>query len=170
MSIDKIAGISSFKLHPDQMKKDSARKNPQTGDRKVRTEKEARKEAQIQVNQQDSGFSAEKLHKAAQQTKELIEDYIAQVKSQATVMQKFYPPYPPGSEARVQMLKDVPAFRDQIERLSAAPDGIDYSRTKKDVRIQDLEAEIKSMEIRNSLTDVKTSGITVTQSEFTGLY
>ena len=170
MSIDKISGISSFASHPDQMKKDNAHKNAQAGIKKTSAGGEEKKQVRDAASQSKPRFNSEDLHKAAQQTKEQIEDYMTRVKSQSSGTEKFYPPFPPGSEGRIQMLKNFPVFREQIERLSASPTNADFGEMKSDGRIQDLQAEIKSMEIRASLTEERMSGITVNQSRLTGLY
>jgi len=169
MPIDKIIGINGFSQHPERVNRDSERKNHQTGDGKTQTGNENKQQSVSPVIQVEPGFNPEKLHRAAQQTKERIEDYITRAKPQAPVIEKFFPPYPPGSENRIEMLKNFPVFREQLARLTAAPDNVDYGNSTKDARIQDLEAEIKSMEIRNSLTSERSGGITVTQSRLIGL-
>ena len=165
MSIDKITGINSYTIQTDGMKKDSDHNKHQSGDRKVNPDRTVQKEEQT-----ESAFNPEATHKAAQEMKARMEDYIARMNTQAQTMNKFYPPYPPGSEDRVQELMQFPFLREQIAQLSLVPDNAGYDKINEVTRIPDLQAEIKSMEVRNSLKSVKDTGITVSQSKLSGLY
>jgi len=174
MSIDKIQGINSYNIQPDSMKKDSDRNKHRSGDRKVNPDRTVQKgnqaESQKPARRTESVLNPEAMHKAAQEMKATIEDYIAKIKIQAPTTNKFYPPYPPGSEDRVQLLKQFPFFREQIAQLSMVSDSAAYDKIKENAKIPELQAEIKSMEIRNSLKSAKGTGITVSQSKLNGLY
>jgi len=174
MSIDKIQGINSYNIHPDNIKKDSDRNKYQSGDRKVNPDRTVQKERQAKnqkpARQHESVFNSEAMHKAAQEMKAKIEDYIAQIKTQSVTTDKFYPPYPPGSDDRAQLLKQFPYFREQIAQLSMSPDSADYDKIRENAKIPELQAEIKSMEIRNTLTAAKGTGITVSQSKLNELF
>lgn len=174
MSIDKITGINSYNIQTDSMKKDSDHNNHQSGDRKVNPDRTVQKVKQAEfrkpARQAESVFNPEAAHKAAREMKERMEDYIARMKTQSLTMNKFYPPYPPGSEDMVQELMQFPFFREQIAQLSLVPDNAGYDKINEGTRIPDLQAEIKSMEIRNSLKSAKDTGITVSQSKLSGLY
>jgi DNA repair exonuclease SbcCD ATPase subunit len=52
---------------------------------------------------------------------ETIHDYIAKIKSQLERIVKNYPPFPPGSEERIRILRSVKAFRSQIDQLTVPP-------------------------------------------------
>ncbi|MGA1874716.1 MAG: hypothetical protein ACMUIA_03825 [bacterium] len=47
-----------------------------------------------------------------------ISDYIERMKEQLETFVKHYPPYPPGSEERVRLLRSFQAFRRQIDQLT----------------------------------------------------
>ena len=173
MSIDKITGIHSYNIQTDSMKKDSDHNKHQSGDRKVNPDKTVPKGKQAELQKStraESGFDTEVAHKAAQEMKAQIEDYVARMKAQSMIMNKFYPPYPPGSEDRIQELKQFPFFRAQIDQLSLVPDRAGYDTINEGTKIPDLQAEIKSMEVRNGLKAVKNTGITVSQLKLSGLY
>lgn len=48
-------------------------------------------------------------------------DYIEKMKEQLETLLKNYPPFPPGSEERVQILKSIQTFRKQIDQLTIPP-------------------------------------------------
>jgi hypothetical protein len=52
---------------------------------------------------------------------ETIETYIDQMKAQLLKIVKNYPPFPPGSEERIKMLKSFNSFRRQIDQLTVPP-------------------------------------------------
>lgn len=49
------------------------------------------------------------------------EDVLEELKSNLNQINKFFPPYPPGSEERVKFLKSFVAFRVLIDRLTTSP-------------------------------------------------
>ncbi len=49
------------------------------------------------------------------------EDYIDRMKAQLERILKNFPPFPPGSEERVQVLRSYVAFRKLIDRLTIPP-------------------------------------------------
>ncbi len=51
-----------------------------------------------------------------------IGDYIDHMKAQLDTIVKNYPPFPPGSEERVRMLRTFNSFRKQIDQLTIPPD------------------------------------------------
>jgi hypothetical protein len=53
---------------------------------------------------------------------ESFETYIDQMKAELGKIIKNYPPFPPGSEKRVEFLRSFTAIRKQIDQLSFAPD------------------------------------------------
>lgn len=55
------------------------------------------------------------------------EEILEKIKEGINRINKFFPPYPPGSEDRVRFLKGYVAFRVLIERLSLPPDTIDMT-------------------------------------------
>lgn len=69
-------------------------------------------------------------------------------------MNKVFPPYPPGSEERVKMLKGFTGFRILIERLTIPPE-----QKEEVIRLSADEAEFKSIHIKNSLS-MEGSGVT----------
>ena len=46
-----------------------------------------------------------------------IRDYLAEIKDELTTFVKNYPPFPPGSEERVQALKNFAGFRKEIDKF-----------------------------------------------------
>lgn len=58
----------------------------------------------------------------ADQAMEEVQNGIAKMNSEVQAFLKMYPPYPPGSEERVQRLKTITAIRQQIEKLSLPHD------------------------------------------------
>lgn len=174
MSIDKIIGINSYNKQPDSIKKDSDRNKLRSGDRKVNPDKTVQKEKQAesrkQVRQDESVVKPAAIHEAAKEIQARIEDYIAEIKTRSLTANKFYPPYPPGSEDNAQLLRQFPFFREQIAQLSLVRDSREYDKIRETTRIPELQAEIQSMEIRNTLTAVKGTGITVSQTKLSELY
>jgi hypothetical protein len=54
-------------------------------------------------------------------TMELTEKYIEQMKARLKRIVKHYPPFPPGSEERVRLLRSFNAFRKLIDQLTIPP-------------------------------------------------
>jgi hypothetical protein len=50
-----------------------------------------------------------------------VQDYIARMKTQLERIIKNFPPFPPGSEERVQVLRNFAAFRKLIDQLTIPP-------------------------------------------------
>jgi hypothetical protein len=50
-----------------------------------------------------------------------IEDYIDRMKAQLERILKNFPPFPPGSEDRIQILRTFAAFRKLIDQLTIPP-------------------------------------------------
>lgn len=59
--------------------------------------------------------------RASDKNMETIGDYIDRMKAQAMRVIKNYPPFPPGSEKRIEMLRRFNAFRNQIDQLTIPP-------------------------------------------------
>lgn len=57
----------------------------------------------------------------ADATMKTISDYIEQMRAQLEQIVKNYPPFPPGSEERVRMLRTFQSFRKQIDQLTIPP-------------------------------------------------
>ena len=66
--------------------------------------------------------SAAKSIRTADEAMKNIGARIAQMKSSLSEIMKQYPPFPPGSEERVAILKSFSALRHQIDRLSFPPE------------------------------------------------
>ncbi|MBM4329741.1 MAG: hypothetical protein FJ117_00720 [Deltaproteobacteria bacterium] len=84
------------------------------------------------VNQDQASFNkhtaintdlqlAAKSIRAADQVMEKIEIYIDRMKAQLDRIVKNYPPFPPGSEERISLLKSFTALRRQIDQLTIPP-------------------------------------------------
>lgn len=69
-------------------------------------------------------------------------DILERIKANLNGINKFFPPYPPGSEERVRLLKSYAAFRLLIERLTIPPDVMDMTEAK---------ASEKSISIKDSI-------------------
>ena len=50
-----------------------------------------------------------------------VEDYIDRMKAQLERILKNFPPFPPGSEGRIQALRNFAAFRKLIDQLTIPP-------------------------------------------------
>ncbi len=167
MSIGKI-GSNIYNIYPDSIKKDSERKLSQVSGNEIKVKKTINENSQP-VHHTDKNYSADKILKDIHNTDEVIEDYISHVKSQNLSVNKFYPPYPPGSEDKIKLLKKFLLFREQIARFSLEQNNIEKVNIPEENRIQELEAEIKSMEIRKSLIESSSYSITSNQKELLGL-
>ena len=62
---------------------------------------------------QDNARLQRRLHQAA--------DLAAQIRQEINTLVKNYPPFPPGSEERVQFLRSVTALRQQLDALTVPP-------------------------------------------------
>lgn len=98
----------------------------------------------------------EELQKTHPLSVDMIADYIAQVKASSETIIKFYPPFEAGSGDRVKMLLNFAAFRKLIERLSIPPSA----------PAEETEAELKSIEIKQTLRNIRAEGLTRDQSAF----
>jgi hypothetical protein len=87
-------------------------------------------ESDIDVNAEISSYANNKRQKfnlqfnsllksirIADQTMESIQTHIGQMHSEVQAFLKTYPPYPPGSEERIEKLQQIAGIRQQIERL-----------------------------------------------------
>ncbi|MFN3739925.1 MAG: hypothetical protein ACK4TF_04540 [Thermodesulfovibrionales bacterium] len=83
-----------------------------------------------------------------------LNDLIERISENLFSMNKVFPPYPPGSEERVKMLKSLTGFRILIERLTVPPE-----QKEEVIRLSADQAELKSIHIKNSLSMEK-SGVT----------
>lgn len=81
---------------------------------------------------------AEDLRKSSVNEKDILEE----IKANLIGINKFFPPYPPGSEERVRLLKSYVAFRVLIERLTIPPDNMDMT---------DIKASEKSITIKEAI-------------------
>lgn len=88
-------------------------------------------------------------------TEEMINDYISQIKAQSNIVVKFYPPYPAGAEDRISILNNFAAFRELIKRLT-----LPQPETEKEI-----EAEMKSIELKQKLMSEKVIGLTIEQTK-----
>ena len=50
-----------------------------------------------------------------------VEDYVDHLKAQLERIIKNFPPFPPGSEERIQLLRNFAAFRKLIDQLTIPP-------------------------------------------------
>jgi len=50
-----------------------------------------------------------------------VEDYVARMKAQLERIIKNFPPFPPGSEERIQVLRSFAGFRKLIDQLTIPP-------------------------------------------------
>jgi len=55
-------------------------------------------------------------------TMDQIEDRVTKISDKLSAFKKIFPPYPPGSEERVKLLKSFSALRKQIQRLTFPPE------------------------------------------------
>jgi len=65
--------------------------------------------------------------RSADRTMETVEMKINRMEADLKTHVKNFPPFPPGSEARIKLLKSFSLFRKQIEQLNIPPDS-DYAR------------------------------------------
>ena len=151
MSINKIESSKAV-TNAEGVKKaeDSRHRHPVS--RKINSDKEP----PVRKTTEKSLQGAEKIN---DQTVEMIADYIAHVKAQSEVMVKFYPPFTAGSEDRIKVLLNFAAFRSLIEKLTVPPEPA-----------EEVEAELKSLELKKTLTSKRIKGLTQDQSQFTELY
>jgi hypothetical protein len=56
-----------------------------------------------------------------QRTLKIVDDYIEQMKAQLVKIMKQFPPFPPGSEDRIQALRAYAYFRKMIDQLTIPP-------------------------------------------------
>lgn len=167
MSIGKIE-LNSYNIYPDNIKKDSERKLSHVSGNDTEVRKTINEKSQP-VHHPDKSQNNHQILKEALNKDEAIEDYISHVKSQNLSSNKFYPPYPPGSEDRIRLLKNFLLFREQIARFSLEKNNPEKINIPEESRIKELEAEIKSMEIKNSLMKSGSYSITLNHSELMGL-
>lgn len=66
--------------------------------------------------------------RVADRSMQKIGEQLAHMKKQIQVHLKNFPPYPPGSDARVKLLKSFAAFRRLIDELTMPPDDSDAAR------------------------------------------
>jgi hypothetical protein len=59
--------------------------------------------------------------RSADRNTETIETFIDKMKTRLKTILKQYPPFPPGSEERVRLLRSFNAFRKQIDQLTIPP-------------------------------------------------
>lgn len=82
------------------------------------------------------------------------------IKADLRGINKFFPPYPPGSEERVRLLKSYVAFRLLIEKLTIPPEVID---------MMDEEASEKSTSIKSNIEE-QDKGISVNTDNIQHLF
>lgn len=99
---------------------------------------------------------AEGLRESSANKKDILE----RIKANLDGINKFFPPYPPGSEERVRLLKSYVAFRLLIERLTIPPDVMD---------ITDVKASEKSISIKEAIAQENKS-ITINQETMQSLF
>lgn len=80
-----------------------------------------------------------------------IRDFIDHISEKVLDMNKVFPPYPPGSEERIEALRSFIAFRALIERLT-----IPQEQREEIMKLSAQAAEVKSLDIKNSLSGEKT--------------
>jgi flagellin len=64
----------------------------------------------------------------ADQSMQTISTYIDQMKAELLQIRKTYPPYPPGSEQRIKLLRSFNGFRKLIEQLTIPPESYGAQR------------------------------------------
>ncbi len=57
-------------------------------------------------------------------------DFIEKIKQNLSTLNKFFPPYPPGMEEHVRLLKAYIAFKTLIERLTIPPESLAMTEDK----------------------------------------
>jgi len=77
-------------------------------------------------------------------------DLIERLKTSLGNINKFFPPYPPGDEERVKLLKGYVAFRVLIERLTIPPETDNLEQA---LEMSDKRAEEMSIEARDGLSN-----------------
>jgi hypothetical protein len=89
-------------------------------------------------------------------------DYIAKIKSQLERIVKNYPPFPPGSEERVRILRSVKAFRSQIDQLTIPPvkDGSApaSAATPAELSLPNLHENSTDAEVRAAVDNLTSEG------------
>jgi hypothetical protein len=94
-----------------------------------------------------------KIQRTYEKRFERVNDYIERMKIQLERIMKQFPPFPPGSEDRVQALRSYAYFRKMIDQLTIPPPDDPANKGIRDlaitsgsaaVSIQDLEIQISA--------------------------
>lgn len=110
---------------------DDAGPNPKSGTGRSQGAEDLDRDTRTEI----SSFSTNRLHqfnvefnsvlksvRIADQAMAEIEANVEQMESEVQMFLKTYPPYPPGSEERIEMLKRIAGLRQQIEQLTLPQD------------------------------------------------
>jgi len=90
-------------------------------------------------------------------TMQTIENYIDKMKAKLKRVIKNYPPFPPGSEGRVEILKSFNTFRKQIAQLTIPPDSdsINVPRLSEGATDEEVYNSIKRLDTIKKATTKK---------------
>lgn len=120
--------LKSIQRHDDQQKHQSAgegTKKSSTGDAIDGVKAEISAFSTHPIQQFNAEFNAVvKSIRIADQAMDEIGANIEQMESEIQMFVKQYPPYPPGSEERSELLNQFAALRKEIDRLSFPPDPV----------------------------------------------
>ncbi len=116
--IPKMKGISSSHDEPNHVKSNMATSDKQTDSVKI----DARHFKLTKIDSANDTFNtiAENLHEVSS-TMETIEGQINQMLIRLKTHIKSFPPFSPGSEERVKLLKEFSSFRKQIDQMTFPP-------------------------------------------------
>lgn len=144
MSVSNI-NLTGFPSTPGVAKGPNGRAAPSSLKGQSRTEgyniglrKDARDFKEIQAIKTRLNEIAEEMRGSSLKERDILE----RIKANLNGINKFFPPYPPGSEDRVRLLKSYVAFRILIERLTIPPDIMDMT---------DVKASEKSIKIKEAI-------------------
>lgn len=94
---------------------------------RIQAQKMAQEDVAGRIRQSDAALDA-------------VEDKIDKMDEALTGIVKHYPPFPPGSDERINRLENFSSFRKMIERLSFPPDP--FSESTNDTRIEETESTV----------------------------
>lgn len=138
MYVSNINRISPLALGPSVMQRTQASASFRAQRDNLGLKGETRVFNEIQSIKMRLNDLAEDIKKSSRKGDKILEE----IKARLNEINKFFPPYPPGSEDRVRLIKGYVAFRLLIEKLTIPPETDVIGMTDKKA----LERSISLME------------------------
>ena len=123
-AIDHLPAANVGPAHPKSISTGRIRPDSQPTDRSTAISDHSQITGTAHQNWAQTNASFNKIAQSiakVDQTMEQMATRINKMSQKLQAFRKIYPPYPPGSEERVELLKKFSAFRKQIEKLSYPP-------------------------------------------------